>query len=273
MKKLSAHNRKNNSEQVSNFYNWSRDYWIEKSTSSSGESSSMLSFGLWEGFDIEFYDAQIALHDLCMSYFENLPALSQGLEIGCGIGGNVIRLAKKRTDLRITGLDISKSQIDLARTKSISIPDINVKFIEGSSMNIPCNNQFFDFSFCIESSFHYESINLFAKENARILKENGTTLIADITCENSDLIKLKHGNHFRSINEITHALENAGFEITNINRIGKNVFTPLYNYIAKFKERTLLQRYWTKVLRNYSELSEQGVMGYDIIFAKKRISD
>lgn len=254
---------------VSDFYNWSRDYWIEISKSNDGKSSNMLSFGLWENSCDNFYHAQIALHDFCMSHFTNIPDESHGLEIGCGIGGNALRLTSMR-NICITGLDISPSQLDLAKQNAILAHNDRVRFIEGSSMKMPFGDANFDFSFCIESSFHYASIDEFAVENARILKHGSTALIADITCSDASQINFKHDNHFRSHQDIMNAFEDAGFEIVELHRIGPTVFNSLYSYVSGLKTRSLLHRYWTSVLRNYAELSRRDVMGYDVIIAKKK---
>lgn len=253
---------------VSDFYNWSRDYWIQKSKSSDGTESNMLSFGLWNKPNIDFYNAQIALHDLCVSYFDSNYSGMHGLEVGCGIGGNAIRLARKQ-NLRVTGLDISPSQIEIAINNAALNMDADVSFVEGSSMSMPFNNNTFDFSYCIESSFHYDSIEKFLKENHRVLKQGGLALVADITCNNDALINFKHGNHFRSIDHITNSFTSSGFEIIDMQRIGNFVFRQIYNHISSIPERNLLHRYWRSVLRNYAELFDIGVMGYDIILARK----
>ncbi len=258
-------------QQVAGFYNWSRNYWIELASLPDGTTSGMLNFGLWQEDTTTLFDAQ---ENLRREVFRHLPALAggaAGLEIGCGIGGAAVRLAKER-DVHLTCLDLVAEQLELGR----SLADrhglgAQIDFTLGSSMSMPFDDSSFDFSYCIESSFHYPDNQAFLRENQRVLKPGAATLIADITCSDNSRVGFRRGNHYRSVTDMTAAMLAAGFTDVGVTRIGDRVFKPLQAFAEAFGHgrRDKLQKYWRLVLRNYEKLWEEGVMGYDIFVGRK----
>lgn len=256
---------------VGDFYAWSRDYWIELGRSDTGTGSGMLNFGLWEKHTANMFDAQENLRGSIMSHLGELPPGASGLEIGCGIGGAAIRLAQER-DVVLTCMDLVPAQLEIGQALAQAAKLENrIEFRQGSSMDMPFQNGTFDFSYCIESSFHYPDKLAFFRENFRVLKPGATAVVADITCENNTLVTFRRDNYFCSVEGTRQLMQEAGFTVEKIVRIGDQVFHPLRIYVEKFNagRRDKLYRYWNLVLKNYAELFDRGDMGYDIFVLRK----
>lgn len=257
--------------EVGDFYAWSRDYWIDLGRRADGAGSGMLNFGLWEEHTGNMFDAQENLRRLIVRCLGALPPGARGLEIGCGIGGAAIRFAQER-EVALTCMDLVPAQLEigrkLARTAGV---EGRIEFRQGSSMDMPFQNGAFDFSYCIESSFHYPDKPAFFRENFRVLKPGAVAVVADITCENNSLVTFRKGNYFCSVEETRQLMHESGFAVEEIVRIGDRVFHPLRAYVEKFNagRRDKLCRYWNLVLKNYAELCDQGSMGYEIFVLRK----
>lgn len=257
--------------QVGDFYAWSRDYWIELGRRADGVSSGMLNFGLWEEHTSNMFDAQENLRRSIVRCLDVLPPRACGLEVGCGIGGAAIRLAQER-DVALTCMDLVPAQLEIGRKQARAARlEKRIEFRQGSSMDMPFQNGMFDFSYCIESSFHYPNKSAFFRENFRVLKPGAVAVVADITCENNSLVTFRKDNYFCSVEESRQLMHEAGFTVEKIVRIGDRVFHPLRIYVENFNagRRDKLSRYWNLVLKNYAELFDQGNMGYDIFVLSK----
>jgi len=75
-----------------------------------------------------------------------IPSGSRVLEIAPGPGYFCIELAKLG-DYEITGLDISKSFVEIARTNAAAA-NVKVDFRQGNASDMPFANETFDLTFC-----------------------------------------------------------------------------------------------------------------------------
>ena len=258
-------------QQVGDFYAWIRDYWTEMGRNENGACSGMLNFGLWEENTATMFDAEENLRKLIASCLGALPPGARGLDIGCGIGGAAIRLVQER-DVALTCLDLIPAQLEIGResARKAGVAD-RIEFRLGSSMDMPFRDGVFDFSYCMESSFHYPDKLAFFRENCRVLKPGAVAVVADITCEDNSLVTFRSGNYFLAVEELRKLMIESGFSVEDLIHIGDRVFTPLQAYVEKFSagQRDKLRRYWNLVLKNYSTLSAQGKMGYEIFVLRK----
>jgi ubiquinone/menaquinone biosynthesis C-methylase UbiE len=258
-------------QHVGDFYAWSRDYWIELGLSDNGTGSGMLSFGLWEKDTINMFDAQENLRKTVMTCLGDLQSGAYGLEIGCGIGGAAVKLVQER-DVILTCMDLVPAQLNIGKKLAIqALLEDKIEFRQGSSMDMPFQDQTFDFSYCIESSFHYPDKKAFFCESFRVLKPGGIAVVADITCKNNSLVTFKKDNYFCSLDDYLKLMCDAGFTVEKTIPIGGQVFQPLRAYVEKFNtgKRNKLHRYWNLVLKNYEELFNLNTMGYDIFIMRK----
>lgn len=258
-------------EEVGDFYAWIRDYWTEMGQSKTGTASGMLNFGYWDASTESMFDAQCNLWSLVIRSLGDLRPGSRGLEIGCGIGGAAIRTVRE-TPVSLTCMDLIPAQIEIASKSALEggVAD-RLEFCLGSAMDMPFDDASLDFSYCIESSFHYPDKRTFFRESLRVLKPGARAVLADITCEDNSLVSFRRGNFFLAVEQMKELMLDAGFVVENVISIGGQVFKPLQAYVEEFSQgrRGKLYRYWNLVLKNYLVLSEQGKMGYEIFILRK----
>lgn len=263
---------KNQESEISDFYQYIRDYWMLLSSSAQGNKSNMLNFGYWPAPVQDLFQAQQRFTQEIVDHLPERKHLTHGLEIGCGIGGISINILKKLPTLQMTALDISPQQLSLAKQNALA-NEVDKRFIpcQGNAMALPFDDHLFDFTLCIESTFHYADKASFFAENFRVLKPGGYAVLADITCEDNSLIRYRRGNYFESKQSyIEYALAN-NFILESVKDIGAEVYRPLHEYIVHFNRRQHLSsgKYWSVVLHNYEQLAAKGVMGYHIFLLKK----
>jgi MPBQ/MSBQ methyltransferase len=260
------------SNEIDDFYRHIRGYWGHLSASLAGEDSGMLNFGYWANECPDLYTAQINFLDKIVGTLDHQGFVGQGLEIGCGIGGISIGLLKKMPATRMVAIDISPDQLKVAKENTNSAGLLSrLNFNLDDSMALSSDADSFDFTLCIESSFHYDDKERFFAENFRVLKAGGQAVLADITCENVERVTFRRGNHFESRLRYIDLAEKAGFIVESVEDIGQLVYRQLYEYILKFNKdnRELNGKYWSVVLRNYARLADEGLMGYHFFRFRK----
>ena len=107
-----------------------------------------------------------------------IPAGGKVLEIAPGPGYFCIELAKLG-NYQITGLDISKSFVEIARKNAMGA-DVNVDFRQGNSSDMPFENESFDFTFCQAAFKNFTEPVKAIAEMYRVLRPGGTAVIADL---------------------------------------------------------------------------------------------
>lgn len=260
------------SNEIGDFYRHIRGYWGHLSAPRTGVGSGMLNFGYWEKECPDLYTAQLNFLNKIVGTLDQRGFVDQGLEIGCGIGGISIGLLKKIPDTRMVAIDISPEQLKIAQENTESAGLLSrLSFNQDDSMALSFDTNFFDFTLCIESSFHYDDKKRFFAENFRVLKAGGQAVLADITCENVERVTFRRGNHFESRQRYIALAEEAGFVVESVEDIGQSVYRQLYQHILEFNKnnRELNGKYWSVVLRNYARLADEGLMGYHFFRFRK----
>jgi len=140
----------------------------------------MLHYPLYVNESDSFIQAQQNLTDYCLSLLRSLKN-KEVLEIGCGNGVQALYINTNYKPLRITGVDLNASNIEIANSEKERAGIDNVQFLVDDAQNltkIPSNSM--DVILNIESAFHYPDKSAFLKEVYRVLKPGGQYLIADI---------------------------------------------------------------------------------------------
>ncbi|MDJ0617868.1 MAG: class I SAM-dependent methyltransferase [Calothrix sp. MO_192.B10] len=120
-----------------------------------------------------------AIHQRLLEYV-NLPPKSNVLDMGCGTGRLLNRLAAQFPDLRGTGLDLSPQMLRIARYNNCHHP--RLIYIQGQADSLPFAEAQFDAVFSTISFLHYLEPERVIGEVARVLKQDGRFYLVDITC-------------------------------------------------------------------------------------------
>ena len=107
-----------------------------------------------------------------------IPANGKVLEIAPGPGYFCIELAKLG-EFQITGLDISKSFVEIAKKNSAEA-GLKIDFQEGNTSNMPFADETFDFTFCQAAFKNFSEPVKAIAEMYRVLKPNGKAVIVDM---------------------------------------------------------------------------------------------
>jgi len=114
---------------------------------------------------------------------EKIPANGKVLEIAPGPGYFCIELSKLGK-YQITGLDISKSFVEMAR-KNAEEAGVKVDFRQGNASTMPFENETFDFTFCQAAFKNFSEPVMAISEMYRVLRPGGTAVIVDLRCDAS----------------------------------------------------------------------------------------
>jgi ubiquinone/menaquinone biosynthesis C-methylase UbiE len=112
---------------------------------------------------------------------EKIPTNGKVLEIAPGPGYFSIELARLG-DYQITGLDISKSFVGIAR-KNAAQAGLKIDFREGNASALPFANETFDFTFCQAAFKNFSEPVMAIAEMYRVLRPGGLSIIADLRCD------------------------------------------------------------------------------------------
>jgi ubiquinone/menaquinone biosynthesis C-methylase UbiE len=107
-----------------------------------------------------------------------IPPGSRVLEIAPGPGYFAIELARLG-DFQITGLDISKTFVEIAQ-KNAAEAGVNVEFRQGNASDMPFADATFDFMFCQAAFKNFTQPVEAIAEMYRGLRTPGTAVIADL---------------------------------------------------------------------------------------------
>ena len=107
-----------------------------------------------------------------------IPAGGKVLEIAPGPGYFCIELAKLG-NFQITGLDISKSFVEISRRNAAEAV-LKIDFRQGNASALPFSDESFDFTFCQAAFKNFSQPVEAIAEMYRVLKPNGTAVIVDM---------------------------------------------------------------------------------------------
>jgi ubiquinone/menaquinone biosynthesis C-methylase UbiE len=119
-----------------------------------------------------------AIHQRLLEYVD-LPEPAKVLDLGCGTGRLLERLATKFPHLRGTGLDLSPKMLRMARLSNRHHP--RLIYVEGKAEALPFGEGQFDAVFNTISFLHYLEPQQVLKEVARVLKPGGHFYLVDFT--------------------------------------------------------------------------------------------
>ena len=139
-------------------------YWLHREISKNPEEKDAPSAG-W-------------LHSKVRQEVENLCLVCQGklLEVGCGEGLFITKLASINSAIQIFGVDNDIKKLQDAKSKSEEKRLGNIKLIYADAINLPFPDDYFDGVVCINTFVNLKSIlivNQVLEQMARVCKKKG----------------------------------------------------------------------------------------------------
>ncbi len=136
------------------------------------QGSGFYNLGLWDRPDAAWPDAQAALVELFNSH---LPDTGHLLDVGCGVGGPALRLARACPELRITGVNVVEDHLERARQRATD----RVDFLWADADELPFRTGSYDGALSIESAFHFRDRGQFTHQVAKVLKPGAPLVLTD----------------------------------------------------------------------------------------------
>jgi ubiquinone/menaquinone biosynthesis C-methylase UbiE len=115
---------------------------------------------------------------MAKQFIDNIPANGKVLEAAPGPGYFCIELARLG-NYQITGLDISKSFVEIAR-KNAAEAGLKIDFRQGNASDMPLADNTFDFTFCQAAFKNFSEPVKAIGEMYRVLRPGGISVIADL---------------------------------------------------------------------------------------------
>lgn len=145
------------------------------------------------------------------------------LDVGCGGGRTISRLARRANEGKIFGIDYSGTMVNYSRKTNRKLISANrAEIIQGSVEKLTFKEEFFDLVTAIETYYFWPNIVNAFKEIYRVLKVGGHLLMINemvkdgsYEVENAETITKAHVN-LVSLGEIQKILESEGFVKINI---------------------------------------------------------
>jgi len=193
-------------------------------------------FGYYDKGVTSHVQSIFAMNDFTWSLLQIPPGASATiLDVGCGVGGTSIYLARKHPQASFTGIDIVPTQINLAiRFAEQWGVSANTKFIVGSYLRTGFPGNYFDGVLALESINYAQDINTFIQEMYRVLKPGCRLVILDGFRNNkpvNPVLRKLHkmwldGNALtdvESLEHLTFCLKNQGFHDITVTDISEHV--------------------------------------------------
>jgi ubiquinone/menaquinone biosynthesis C-methylase UbiE len=142
------------------------------------------------------------------------------LDVGCGGGRTVSKLAAIASEGKVCGLDYS--DVSVAATRKLNASRIEmgrVEVFEGRASELPFNDEMFDLVTAVETHFWWPDISAGLRDIRRVLKPGGTVIIIaevyrEATTRTAELVEHyapRTGLKLLSIDEHRDLLEHAGY--------------------------------------------------------------
>jgi SAM-dependent methyltransferase len=153
------------------------------------------------------------------------------LDVGCGGGRTVSKLAADATQGKVYGVDYSKESVAVAnRTNRQWIGTARVEIREGSVSQLPFSEDVFDLVTAVETHFWWPDLPADMREVLRVLKPGGRLIIIaevyrgakTVTAKMAEKYLPLSGMTLLSVNEHRELFANAGYsDVQVIEEAGK----------------------------------------------------
>ena len=251
----------------------------------------MLNFGYWNKNTSNPHEAQNSLCNI-VGEMADLKSASTVLDVGSGFSEPVLfwKLQFPYIDLLCMNVNLHQLQfgsrlITMSLTNQGSDREVNrLGLANATSTKIPLKDNSVDRVIALESAQHFKPLNEFVSESRRILKNDGSLIMAIPIVSNElrspEILKLGilsftwSSEHYQ-YNEIEKIILKNNFHISDRRFVGSNVYAPLAYYYIKNREvlkAKILERYPAFVenilfrsMLKMKEVSQKGIIDYVLL--------
>jgi len=170
----------------------------------------------------------------------------RALEIGCGEGLFLTRLAEDRRDMEIWGIDNNRARLAEAKKRAAEKELKNIHLLSGEGARPPFGGGYFDVIICINTFFNMESadsVNRTLFQMRRLCKKNGR-IIFDFRNSMNKMLVLKY-RLARYYDETVMDLPLKTFELGYIESLIRDIG---FKVISKRYIPGLFGKGWLKVI-------------------------
>ncbi|WP_314664297.1 class I SAM-dependent methyltransferase [uncultured Selenomonas sp.] len=122
-------------------------------------------------------ESHARLVDWGLAYLD-LHADDTVLDIGCGGGNTLARMAERVTEGHLTGIDYAETSVEASRTFNAALVDAGrMEILHGSVDALPFVDAHFDAVVTVESFYFWPAPEKSLEEVARVVKKGGTFLL------------------------------------------------------------------------------------------------
>lgn len=215
-----------------------------------------LNFGLWSDKCADPISAQTQMAE----YFSGMAALPEArvaADVGSGLSGPASVWRQQSPGTRLVCIDINR--------RSLGAAGADADLVNGSSTQLPLADGTVDRVLALESAQHFQPLERFAAESARVLTPGGIMCMAvPVAGTNYHPAKLGSllltwSSEHHSIELVKKSVKSAGFTIAFEDMVGDKVYEPLARYYLK-NQKDLRARIVSEYPRYVESLLHRSVL-------------
>jgi ubiquinone/menaquinone biosynthesis C-methylase UbiE len=123
---------------------------------------------------------EVALRDLEAMIPARRPSYPVVVDVGCGWGGSLAKLAARFAPERLVGIDIAPKMVEAAAREAAKLGP-RVEVLKANSAALPLADESVDLLFCHQTFHHLVDQDAAIAEFFRVLRPGGTMLFAEST--------------------------------------------------------------------------------------------
>ena len=128
-----------------------------------------------------------ATHSEVVEAAEQVP-VGRALDIGCGGGNTLARMAERVTEGHLVGIDYAETSVEASRAFNAALVERGrMEILHGSVEALPFADGHFDAVVTVESFYFWPSPEESLREVARVVREGGSFLLLAEICGRDDL--------------------------------------------------------------------------------------
>lgn len=212
--------------------------YTQNGDSSHFDKIGFLNVGYWRNSNDSMEMAQINLVETLIGFFSNTEG--RVLDAGCGKGASSKFLTKYFDSKKITGINVSESQLRVCR---VVAPECNFKLMDATQLEF--ENSSIDNILSIEAAFHFLTRQKFFEEAHRVLRPTGRLAMLDVLFDYDRLQDLDpedaglcpRENYLPNLDAYRESLLRTGFRHVRVEDCTALTGNAACDYVTRMEER------------------------------------